>query len=89
MTSWVRDHEDQRLVSSEPHPDLEPESEPKLELGNMAQERTLTDIFHPSRTALPLCFVMPNLAPNVTFELKPHYTQMLPKFTGLEDSYLF
>ena len=32
---------------------------------------------------------MLNLAPNVTFKLKPHYTQMLPKFTGLEDAYLF
>jgi len=39
-------------------------------------------------TALPSCFVMRNLIPNVTFELKPHYTQMLPKFTGLEDAYL-
>jgi len=24
----------------------------------------------------------------VTFELRPHYIQMLPKFTGLEDAYL-
>jgi len=32
---------------------------------------------------------MPVLAPNVTFELKPHYTQMLLKFTDLEDAYLF
>ena len=32
---------------------------------------------------------MPNLAPNVTFELEPHYTGMLPKFTGFEDAYLF
>jgi len=47
----------------------------------------LSDIFYPLRTALPSCFVMPNLAPNVTFELKPHHTQMLPKFTGLEDAY--
>ena len=32
---------------------------------------------------------MLDLAPNVTFELKPHCTQMLPEFTGLEDAYLF
>jgi len=32
---------------------------------------------------------MPNLAQNVTFELKPHYTQRLLKLTGLEDAYLF
>ena len=55
----------------------------------MAQESTLSDIFYPPRTALLSCFVMPVLIPNVTFELKPHYTQMLPKFSGLEDAYLF
>jgi len=25
----------------------------------------------------------------VTFELRPHYTEMLPEFMGLEDAYLF
>jgi len=25
----------------------------------------------------------------VTFDLRPHCTQMLPKFTSLEDAYLF
>jgi len=55
----------------------------------MAQERTLSDIFYPPRTALPSCFVMPNLALYVTFELKSYYTQMLPKFISLEDAYLF
>ena len=89
MTSWVRDPKNQRLVRSEADPELEPEPEPKLELGNMAQERTFSEIFYHPRTALPSYFVMPNLAPNVTFEVKPHYTQMLPKFTGLEDAYLF
>jgi len=55
----------------------------------MTQERTLSDIFYPPRTTLPSYFVMPNLAPNVTFKLKAHYSQMLPKFTGLGDAYLF
>ena len=68
MTTWIRDPENQRLVRSEPNYDLELEPEPKLELGNMAQERTLSDIFYHPRTALPSCFVIPNLAPNVTFE---------------------
>jgi len=40
MSSWVRGPENQRLVRSEPDPNLEPEHESKLELGNMAQERT-------------------------------------------------
>ena len=68
MTSWVRDPKDQRLIRSEPDPDLESEPEPKLKLGNMTQERTLSDIFYPPRTTLPSCFVMPNLAPNVTYK---------------------
>ena len=89
MTSWIRDPESGRLRKSEFEPDLVPEIEPQLDLGEMAQERTLSDIFYPPRTALPSCFVVPNLPPNVTFELKPHYTQMLPKFAGLEDAYLF
>jgi len=72
MTSWVRDPENKRLVRSESDPDLKPEPEPKLELENMVQERTLSDIYYPSRAALPSCFVMSNLAPNVTFELKSH-----------------
>ena len=36
MISWVRDPENQRLIRSKSDPDLEPEPEPKLELGNMA-----------------------------------------------------
>ena len=74
MISWVKDSENQRLIRSEPNSDLEPELESKLELGNMAKEMTLSDIFYPYRTALPSCFILPNLASNVTFELKPHYT---------------
>jgi len=37
---------------------------------------------------LPSCFNLPDLAPNVTFELRPHYTHMLLKFTSL-DAHLF
>ena len=32
---------------------------------------------------------MSDLGSNVAFKLRPHYTQMLPKCTGLEDAYLF
>jgi len=38
---------------------------------------------------LPSCFTIPDLGPNVTFKLRLHYTQMLFKFTSLEDAYLF
>ena len=55
----------------------------------MAQERSLSDIFYPPRPALPSYFTIPDLGPNMAFELRPQYTRMLPKFTGLEDAYLF
>ena len=89
MTGWVRNAENHRLVRSEPNPELEPESEPKLELEEMAQERSLSDIFYPPRTVLTSCFTISDLGQNVTFELWPHYTQIISKFTGLEDAYLF
>ena len=81
MTSWVRNHENNRLFRSEPDLEIEltPESEPKPRIEEMAQERSLSDIFCPSRTTLPSCFTILNLGPNVTFELGPHYTQILPK----------
>jgi len=36
-----------------------------------------------------LILALPDLGPNVAFELRPCYTQMLLKFTGLEDAHLF
>jgi len=54
----------------------------------MTEERSLSDIFYPPRTTMPSCFNLADLGPTVTFDLIP-YTQMLPKFTGLEDAYLF
>ena len=84
MSVWVRDPKRRRLIRIEPEPKPELQFKPKLK---MAQERPLNDIFYPPRTTLPSCFNLPDLEPNVTFELRPHYTQMLPKFTGLEDAY--
>ena len=49
----------------------------------------MNDIFHPPRTTLPSCFNLSDLGPNVSFELRPHYTHVLPKFTGLENAHLF
>jgi len=54
----------------------------------MVQGRPFNDIFYPRKTTLSSCFILLDLGPNVTFELKPHYTQMLPMFSGLEDEYL-
>jgi len=91
MTGWVRNLENNQFFRSEPNPEIEltPKSEPKLKIKEMTQERSLSDIFYPPRTALPSCFTIPDIGPNVTFELRPHYTYTLPKFTGLEDAYLF
>jgi len=76
MTSWVRDLKSNRLVRSEPNPELEygPEPKPELQLKEMAQERPLNDIFYPPVTTFPSCFNEPDLGPSVTFELRPHYT---------------
>ena len=37
----------------------------------------------------PSRFNLPDLGSNVTSELRPHYSQTLPKFTSLEDACLF
>ena len=55
----------------------------------MEQERPLNEIFYPPTTALASCFNLPDLGPKVIFKLRPHYTQMLPKFTSLENAYMF
>ena len=89
MFGWVRDRESKRLIRSKLAPELQRKPEPELELKEMAQERPLRDIFNPRRTTLPSCFNLPNLGPNVAFELRPRYIQMIPKFIGLEDAYLF
>ena len=76
MIGWVKDPKSQRLGRSEPDSNLEPELEPKpkIELRVMVQARFLSDIFYPPRIALPCCFTLLDLGPNVTFELNPHYT---------------
>ena len=54
----------------------------------MGQERSLSDICYPPRTTCHHVLILPEPGPNVTFELRPHHTQMLSKFTGLKDAYL-
>jgi len=41
------------------------------------------------RFSILLGLLCHNLGPNVTFELRLHYTQILSKLTGLEDTHLF
>ena len=91
MTGWIRNPENNRPFRSEPNPEIQltPEFEPKPRIEKMAQERSLNNIFYPPRTTLPSCFNLHDLGSNVSFKLRSHYTQMLAKFTSLEDAYLF
>jgi len=67
MAGWVRNPENNRLFSSEPDVEIEltPEFEPKPRIEEMAQERSLSDIFYPPRAALPCCFTVPDHGPNI------------------------
>jgi len=66
------------------------ESEPEFKEKRMgeARPRALNNIFYPPRITEASCFIIPTLE-NITPELKSRYTHMLPKFTGIEDVYLF
>jgi len=86
MSVWVRDTKRRRVIRIEAKP--KPKSQFKSKL-KIEQERPLNEIFYPTRMTLPFGFNLPDLRPNVTFELRAYYTQMLTKFTGLEDAYLF
>ena len=87
MIVWVREPKRRRLTRIE----LEPE--PEFEIKKMAEQdrnkRALNEIFFSPRSTLPSCFNLPALGANVNLKLEPHYIQMLPTFTGLEDAYLF
>ena len=46
---------------------------------------TFNDIFYPPRTTEPSCFNIPALE-NLTLDLKPQFTGMLPKFITIGDA---
>ena len=60
------------------------ESKPKIEDKRLREVRpmTLNYIFYPPGTIAQSCLNIPALE-NITFELKPQYAHMLPKFTGV------
>jgi len=53
-----------------------------------ARLRMLNDIFYPPRTTEPSCFKIEALE-DFTLKLKPQYTVLLLKFTGIEGAHLF
>ena len=68
------------------------ESEPEIEDKKMGKaqpsHRPLIDIIFPPRTSELSCFNI--LAQeNITLKLKAQYTHMFPKFTCIEDAYMF
>jgi len=83
MIGYVREPKRRRLVR------IEPEPKSNLQSKEMTEERPFTDIFYSLKTALLKYFNLSNLGPNAAFKLRPHYTQMLPRFIGLEDAYFF
>ena len=87
MIVWVRQPKIQRLTRIGPKPEFELENEKMVEQNRT--ERPLNEIFFPPCSTVPSCFNLPALGANVNLKLEPHYIQMLPKFTELEDAYLF
>jgi len=83
MSGWVRHFKRRRLIRFEPEPKLKSQSNPELKI---EQEIPLNDIFYLRSTTLPSCFNLLDLGTNVIFILRPHYTQMPPKFTGFDDA---
>jgi len=92
MTNWIRDPNSKHLNRLETNIDNSSESKPESQKKKMGeawpQPRVLKDMYYPSRTIEPSCFNAPALESD-TFELKPQYTHILPKFTSIEDAYLF
>jgi len=84
MSGWIRDPNRKYLNRVENNP----KSEPEIEDNKMGEVITLHDFFYPPRTTTPSCFNI-SVLKNIILELKLQYTHMLPKFTGVEDAYLF
>jgi len=69
----------------EPKPELETEKMDEQD----RNERDQNEIFYHPWSSLPSCFNLLCLGSNVSLKLEPNYIQILPKFTGLQDAYLF
>ena len=57
-------------------------------MSEVNQPQVLKDLYYPVGSAQPSCirFLQTN---STTFEIKPQIINMLPKFTGNEDAYIF
>ena len=89
MLSWTRDNTS-RLIRTEimtdhTPPDIE---DPNNIINN--NQHVLQDRCYPIRSVLPTCIRLPDAAGN-NYEIKPHFINMLPRFSGLEseDAYVF
>ena len=81
MSAWSRDPATSRLIRNSSSPKPNP---------NMIKSISLQDRFYPIRTSLPSCIHLSE-ADGDTFELKPQFIIILPKYHGLEsdDTYFF
>ena len=60
----------------------------KPTIGELEHEpRVLKDLCYPVGIAQPSCIRLPQIDAN--FEIKPQIINMLPKFTEIEDAYIF
>ena len=64
------------------------ESIPVVPMAEPIQPMTLKDLCYPVGSIQPSCIRLPQPTAN-NFEIKPQIINMLPKFTGLEDAYIF
>ena len=78
MQQWIRDNT-HRLIRFEPIIEMEHPNPPVLQ-----------DMGYPIRNAIPSCIRLPETN-GISFELRPQYINMLPKFLGneTEDAYIF
>ena len=105
MRGWTRDHITRLVHSLCPtprnHPSLHshyfsptmegninPNPNPALIINEDNDPRPLRECWNPTRNVQPSCIVLPPTNAN-HFEIKPGVINMLPKFSGTDDPYLF
>ena len=70
--------------------DLVPVSDPPsiMDLANQPQPQTLKDLCYPVGSVQSSCIRLSQLNAN-NFKIKSQIINMLPRFTGMEDAYIF
>ena len=101
MRRWTHDHTTWLIRSLSPpsrnssssfspamEGNINPNPNPNLIINEDNDPRPLRECWNPTRNVQPYCIVLPPTNAN-HFEIKPGVINMLPKFSGTEDPYLF